>query len=257
MSDNRQISKMITLVAFVTIFALIFILWSDVSKLKSNSGADEIMTKFIYDHPELIEESIRRHEIAKMEKAQKDASEKIKEFKGELESADSPQIGAADADVTIVEFFDYSCGYCKIASKEIAKLVASDKKVRVIFKELPILSQMSNKAARSALAVFNTDKTKYEAYHQELMSIERISEQQIEALVKKYGFDFEKIKAEMNSQTVESQILKNHEIATKIMLRGTPTFIIEGEIYSGAIDSDSLASKIAQIRMARGQTPPQ
>ncbi|MDG2033778.1 MAG: DsbA family protein, partial [Rhodospirillales bacterium] len=166
-----------------------------------------------------------------------------------LNDPDSPVAGNPTGDVTVVEFFDYLCNYCKRIIPTIQKLLKQDKNVRYVFKELPILSLDSRLAARAALVVWKNQKEKYLDFHTTLMTSQgSLSEARILRLAKKVGADTTLIKKKMRSNEISAILKRNFDLAQRLGVRGTPGFIIGDKIVPGAIDLTALKSLIAEAR---------
>jgi protein-disulfide isomerase len=219
----------------------------------SRDQVKEIVRQFIIDNPEVILESVNNMQAKRQQEMLAQAQEKIKSNKDKLfNDPDSPVIGNPKGDVTVVEFFDYNCGYCKHALPEIAKLIENDKNVRVVFKELPILSESSDLAARAALAVHKLKPDQYFAYHSALMkSTGQLNEEKLLDIAKMIGIDGDKLKEKMNSEEIKAIITKDRELAQAIGVQGTPAFIIGEEFMPGAIGYDTMKEKVEATRAAK------
>ena len=168
----------------------------------------------------------------------------------------SPSIGPADADVTIVEFFDYHCGYCKKALSSIMTLLEKDKKVRVVFKEYPILSEESEYASRAALAVSRIAKDKYFDFHKAMFAVTgSINEKFVLDEGKKLGIDPEKLKAEISNPEVKAILDKNRKLGAEIGAQGTPAIVIGDGFYPGAIPYEAMQKAIDDVRSGKNPTP--
>lgn len=164
----------------------------------------------------------------------------------------SPVGGNPDGDVTIVEFFDYRCGYCKKVLPSIVALLERDKKLRYVFKELPILSPESELAARAALAAWQQDKRKYLEFHTALMQAQgNLSERRILRLAGNAGLDAEKIAKNMKHPKVEEELKRNIALAEQLGIRGTPAFVIGDRLIPGAVDLSMLEKTVAEARQKK------
>jgi protein-disulfide isomerase len=158
-----------------------------------------------------------------------------------------PQVGPADANVTIVEFLDYNCGWCKKSVAEIAELTKSDKKVRLIFKEFPIFGGGSEYAAKAALA--SAKQNKYWDMHQALFASEaQVTEEVTDAIAKKVGVDVVQMKKDMGSPDIAAVISANQELAKALAINGTPAFVIGDEVVPGYIPLTALSEKVSGVR---------
>jgi protein-disulfide isomerase len=149
--------------------------------------------------------------------------------------------------VTLVEFFDYRCPYCKQVSPSLQALLKEDPKLRVVYKEFPVLGRESVFAARAALAA--RKQGKYELFHNALMALKgQLGDDIVLKTAGAVGIDVEKLKADMGAPEIEAQIRRNHELAQALDIRGTPAFIVGTTLIPGAVDVATLRQKIAEAR---------
>ncbi|HEY8577010.1 MAG TPA: DsbA family protein [Devosia sp.] len=157
-------------------------------------------------------------------------------------------LGNPEGDVTLVEFFDYNCGYCRNALPDLAALLAEDPNLRVVLKEFPILSNESIDAARVAVLVGDAD-VDYWAFHETLFTSRgKIDKQAALAAAADLGLSPVSLELDMNSETVAKTIQTSYEIAKALNITGTPTYIIGNEIIPGAIGVGELKTRIANMR---------
>lgn len=162
-------------------------------------------------------------------------------------------LGNPAGDVTLVEFFDYNCGYCRAALPDMATLLAEDPNLRVILKEFPILSNESIDAARVAVLVGDAD-VDYWTFHEALFtSRSQVDKQVALAAAADLGLSPVSLEMDMGTEAVSETIQTSYEIARALNITGTPTYIIGNEIIPGAIGIDELRTRIANMR-ACGQT---
>lgn len=172
-----------------------------------------------------------------------------------LEDTVAPMVKPASYDVTIVEYTDYQCPFCRAAHDALLQLTAKDKKVRVIYRDWPIFGQQSERAAR--LAIASQWQGKHAAFHDALMKSPRpLTEQSIKAAAKKAGVDWSKLEADLKSHSseVEALLARNDEQAMQLGLNGTPGFIIGETLYAGGMDLAGLKEAVADARKANGST---
>ncbi|MBA4173760.1 MAG: disulfide bond formation protein DsbA [Hyphomicrobium sp.] len=206
---------------------------------------ETIIKDYLVANPELFLE-IQGALEQKMEKIQ---SEKLKvaltENAGEIfRRPDAPFTGNPKGDVTVVEFFDYNCGYCKRGLSEIIKLLDKDPKVKVVFKELPILSKGSEEAARVALAA--RIQGKYWEVHRGLLEAKgQLNEATSLKVAEKVSLDIAKLKKDMNGPEVTAEIEKVRALAQKMGINGTPHFLVGDKSIPGA--PDDLYEQIAKL----------
>ncbi len=161
----------------------------------------------------------------------------------------SPIHGNKDASVTIVEFFDYRCGYCKRVFPALQELLDTDDDINVVFKEFPILGEDSVFASRAAQATWFNWPEKYLKFHSELISARgALSATKVLELAATVGIDTNVLKEAMDGEDVSEAIARNMELAEFLKINGTPAFIIGNELIPGAIDIDTMKSLINEAR---------
>ena len=168
-----------------------------------------------------------------------------------LEDTVAPMVKPASYDVTIVEYTDYQCPFCRAAHDALLQLTAEDKKVRIIYRDWPIFGQPSQRAAR--LAIASQWQGKHAAFHDALLKSPRpLTEQSIKAAAKKAGLDWAKLEADLKSRgaEVEALLARNDEQAMQLGLNGTPGFIIGETLYAGGMDLAGLKEAVADARKA-------
>lgn len=161
---------------------------------------------------------------------------------------DQVVLGNPDGDVTLVEFFDYNCGYCRAALPDMAALLAEDPNLRIVLKEFPILSNESIDAARVAVLVGNAD-VDYWTFHETLFTSRGQVDKQVALdAAAALGLSPVSLELEMGTEAVSKTIQTSYEIARQLNITGTPTYIIGNEIIPGAIGVDELRERIANMR---------
>ena len=167
---------------------------------------------------------------------------------------DNVVLGNPEGDVTLVELFDYNCGYCRSALPDLATLLAEDPKLKVILKEFPILSKESVEAARVAVLVGKNEKVDYWAFHQALFTSRgQVTGDTALDEAQKLGMSKVDLALRMGDEEVSSAIEKTYRLAKALNITGTPTYIIGNELIPGAIGIDELRGRIANMR-ACGET---
>lgn len=211
---------------------------------------EKLIREYLIRNPEVIVEAmqtLRSREKAETRVRQEKTLAHMK--KDIYEDPSAPIGGNPKGDVTIVEFFDYNCGYCKKVHPAVVELLKSDGNIRYVFKEFPILGNSSVIAARIALAAWNLDQSKYSDFHTALMqSRGGLSESKILRLAQKSGYDEAKLKVAMKNPKIEASIKKNHAIAQALNITGTPAFIIGNQIIPGAISAEAMKKVISEVR---------
>lgn len=214
-----------------------------------------LVQEVLMNDPEIIMKAMEKLQAQKERESQEKMAKAVEEnAPAILKNPAIPSYGASasKADVTLVEFFDYHCGYCKHFLPELTKVVDADKKVRVLFVDYPILSEDSETAAKAAIAVNRLDKSKYFEFHTALMKESgKFDEARLVEIAEKVGIDGDKLKKEMAKPEVRAMVEKNRDTARKIGIRGTPAIIIGKELIPGAMSADDLKKVIANTRAGK------
>lgn len=157
-------------------------------------------------------------------------------------------LGNPDGDVTLVELFDYNCGYCRSSLPDLATLLAEDPNLKVILKEFPILSQESEEAARVGVLVAQADAD-YWSFHEQLFTGRgKVTADAALEAARSLGLNPVELKLQMATPAVTEVIVRTHQLAQALDVSGTPTFIIGDEIIPGAVGLDGLRQRIANMR---------
>lgn len=215
---------------------------------KQVDAVKKIVREYIMANPDIIRDAIEalreKQRLEAEEEARKALVERSKEI---FEDPDSPVLGNPQGDVTMVEFFDYRCTYCKGVADALFDIAKSDGKLRLVFKELPILGPESVFASRVALAA--RSQGKYEDFHRALMKLRGVvNEESTLKVAQGVGLDMDRLKKDMTAPAVEDQLRRNMELARSLDISGTPAFIIGDRIIPGVIDGDTMKKLIEQSR---------
>lgn len=216
-----------------------------------------LIKEALMNEPEMIMQAVQKMREKQQAEAEKKTADAIAANKaGLFNDADSPSVGdEKTADITLVEFFDYHCGYCKHMLPTFTQLLKDDKKVRIVFKEFPILSEDSALAARAAVAVNRIAKDKYFAYHSALMKHEgKFEEKNLLEIAQKEGIDSAKLKAEMAKPEVTATLDKMRKLGEDLGVRGTPAIVMNDHFLPGAMDIEEMKKAIANVRAGRKPT---
>ena len=207
-----------------------------------------IVRQTILDEPKLIMESVQKYQVAQRNQESQGANEALKDpaihdqiynFK------DAGSVGPKDSKKVIVEFFDYNCPACKMQYKAIVELLAKDKSVRVIFRELPIFGPVSDTNSRLALAVVRLAPEKYFEFYQKMMSHQgHAEEKDTLGYIKDLGLDPAKVKAESLKPEVEQGLTASSKLGEALHIQGTPTLIVGNELIPHAAGPDELLAKV-------------
>jgi protein-disulfide isomerase len=215
-------------------------------------GIEQIVKDYLLQNPQVLVE-VQGALEAKMakEEAEKTKAMVAENAKEIYRHPDAPVAGNPDGDITVVEFFDYNCGYCKRGFHNIRELIEKDKNVRVVFKELPILSKDSEDAAKIALAA--RAQGKYWELHQALIESKgRVTEASALDMAGKLGLDVAKLKADKDSEAVKGELARVEALARTMNISGTPHFLVGDQAIGGAPEDllDQLTGKIAALRQS-------
>ncbi|PIW30127.1 MAG: hypothetical protein COW30_03045 [Rhodospirillales bacterium CG15_BIG_FIL_POST_REV_8_21_14_020_66_15] len=209
-----------------------------------------VVRDYLLANPDVIIDAIRLYREREQRAQEERAQKALSAHKDSLTNDPAaPVAGNPKGDVTVVEFFDYHCSYCKRMFPVLRQLLETDKNLRWVFKEFPILGPESVTASRAALAAWKLDPSKYLAFHSALMGTSGgLPEDRILKIAKSVGYDADRIKAGMKAETVTAEINRNHRLAETLGIRGTPAFIVGDELVPGAVDADALRQLIAKAR---------
>ncbi len=232
----------------LTLLLLSFAFAGNAFAQTDSAELNQKIESYILENPETILKSLEKYQI-KQAKEQLSQAQKIllTEKKAIFSSKTSPVLGNKNGDVTVVEFSDYQCPYCKQTALVLQKILQQDKNVKVILKELPVLGKNSIIAAAAALAA--NDQGKYEEYHFALMQNRLpLSEGYLLQLAQNLGLNLDKFKEDLISEKNKKEIQANLELAQRLGVRGTPGFIIGEQIFRGALDKKQLETAIETVR---------
>ncbi len=187
-----------------------------------------------------------RQDTASAEKSQK----AVAENKARLFSDAKAQIaGNPKGDVTIVEFFDYQCGYCKMAHETLKKYLAADKNAKVIYRQFPILGPASQFAAKASLA--SARQKKFTQFHDALLTTkERLDEDVVFKIASKVGLDVEKLKKDMEDPAIQKEIDDTIALGSDVGAQGTPSYVIGDKLYPGALPLEQMKKAVEDVRKA-------
>ncbi len=210
----------------------------------------EIMRAYLLENPEIIREMIT--ELERRETAEQDArrTQTLSEAHDALYGGDDIVMGNPDGDVTLVEFFDYNCGFCERALEHVEAMIAADPDLRVVLKDFPVLGQGSLDAARVGLAAMEQfDNETAGDFHMQLMRIRgQANGDNAARLAVELGADPDRLEADANSARVRDILTENFELADDLGLTGTPAWVIGDAVISGAVGPERLGEAVANVR---------
>jgi protein-disulfide isomerase len=212
---------------------------------------EQRVREYLLKNPEVIMEALQilreRELAAEAENITRTIAERSEEI---LNDPAAPVGGNPSGDVTLVEFFDYNCQYCRRVTPTVVELEGDDPGLRLVYKEFPILGPGSQFAARAALA--SRRQGKYVPFHNALMQATgQVTEESVMDVARTVGLDPEQLMADMQDPALQEAIARNLRLAEALGITGTPSFIIGEEVVPGAVDLETLQGLIAHAR--RGQ----
>lgn len=244
-------------VAAVVSAATILVLWRTAPGVVNAPSASleekqvvEIVRNYLTENPEILVEMTteldkrqQEEQAAQQEKAISDNADAL------FRSDKSFSAGNPNGDVTVVEFFDYNCGFCRRAMPEVVKLIDNDDQVKLVLKELPIFGEDSEAAAKGALAAHRQGK--YFEMHQKLFSEPgKANKDKVLRVANELGLDVPQLEKDMESEEIQADLDEARELAQKLGLQGTPLYLIGDRIIPGAPDDlyDQLVEKVTEVR---------
>ncbi len=221
------------------------------AKTSNKSETEKIVRDYLMTHPDIVVEIVNNAVLyqKQLDEAQKTSA--LQQARPELTQTGIGSFARGQGDITLVEFFDYQCGYCKKAFNDMLNAVSKDKAVRIVLKEFPILGEVSEIAAQAAMA--SQSQGLYMKFHTALMTTPgRLSEAKIFLIAEQIGLDTKKLRQDMRSPAIQEAIAKNRALAERLSVSGTPAFILIGkgqaEFVPGARDEAQFADLFKQAR---------
>ena len=209
---------------------------------------EAIIRDYLTKNPDVLLDALQAAE----DKMKGDAKDKVAQALSTrrreiFEDPDTPIAGNPNGDVSLVEFFDYRCPYCKQVEPSLEALLSEDRQLRLVYKEFPVLGPESVTASKAALAA--RKQGKYDAFHRALMVLKgQINDTAVFKTAESVGLDVDRLKRDMAAPEITRALKANTELADALDIRGTPGFVVGNEIVPGAIDLASLKQLIATAR---------
>lgn len=219
----------------------------------SKSYVEKIIKEYLEKNPEIVVKSIDLVHKKKIAESLKKTKEYLKDNRKKIEEELSPPVlGNLKGDVSIVFFFDYSCSYCKKSNNYLNKILSSDRNVRVILRPIAVLGEASVYISKVALSVYKMREDIFPDFHNDLMLIKLNQGEKLEGKVKelleKYNIEYSLVENEINSYGVKEILKNNYNLAENIGIKGAPSFVINGEFYSGMMPVDNMKKIIMELR---------
>jgi len=214
----------------------------------SDTRIKELALEAIRENPQIVMEAVQLLEQEQAATRADAAADVLKNQRQLLErDPNAPVLGNPEGDVTVVEFFDYNCPYCKRAMSEVQGLLDADSNVRLVYREWPILSEDSVFAAKAALAA--RQQGKYEEFHWALMGMEgRAEEASVMRLAEEIGLDIEQLRTDMDASEVQEHIDESMRLSQALGFNGIPSFVIGDALVPGFVEQDQLEALVDKTR---------
>ena len=215
---------------------------------EQKSAIEQIVRDYLMKNPEVIGDVMSELEKKRLADEESQTQTALKENRDSLErSALSFVAGNPDGDVTLVEFFDYNCGYCRHALADLQDLIKGDPNLRVVLKEFPILKQESLEAAKVSVAAMRQGK--YMEFHVAMLQSPGLADmERALSVAKKIGLDMDRVKADIASPDILDPIRESYRLAETLGLNGTPAYVIGDYVVAGAVGFDTLKENVEAAR---------
>jgi protein-disulfide isomerase len=215
---------------------------------EQRKSIEAIIHDYLTKNPEVLLDALQAAEDKIKGEARDKAAQALTTRHREIfDDPETPVGGNAKGDVSLVEFFDYRCPYCKQVEPALEALLGEDRQLRLVYKEFPVLGADSVTASRAALAA--KKQGKYDAFHRAMMTLKgQINEAAVFKTAESVGLDVERLKRDIASPEIARALKANSDLAKALDISGTPAFVIGDEIVPGAIDLASLKQMIATAR---------
>ncbi|WP_439533396.1 DsbA family protein [Polymorphobacter sp.] len=205
------------------------------------ANIERIVREYILANPEIIPEAMTRLQ-------NREATRMLASNRKEIETPFAGAVaGNPDGDVSLVVFFDYACPFCRQGASDVSKLIQDDKKVKVVFRDFPVLSPESEVAAMASLSA--ASQGKYLRFHDAMFKNgARVTRERTIATVRAAGLDERRTAADLNAAPLKAEIKRNLDLGRALGLSGTPSYIVGDRILSGAVGLDALKAAVAEAR---------
>lgn len=244
----NKTSLYISVVALLVSGAALFMA-SQKSPVQSTSSSLDIaeLSNALYNNPQMVIDALQQYENVQREAQAQAAAKLFMENIEELNNnPNTPFVGPEDAKVVLVEFFDFSCGYCKRLAPTVEAIVKANPDIKVVFKPITFVAPISKYAAQAALAAGEQGKF-MEMYTVLLGSQERLDEDKINEMAKKLGLDMDKYEQDVKSQKVQDTIKGVAELGNKVQVHGVPSLILNGKQLN-TIDPEGIQAEINKLK---------
>lgn len=241
--------RKLCVLSLIAVTAVPAVSQASVLGLMTKKDVDKAIEEYLDQNPQVVVEAFQKYQVMQEAEKQAAVARELAVIRSALENdPTSPVIGNPDGDVTVVEFFDYQCGFCKRMFPKVLKGVNADGNIRWVLRDLPTLGPISRTAAKASLAA--NKQGKFFEFHQAMMTNnDRLEdEDDIMDIAKKAGLDVKQLEKDMASPEVEKILSDNAQLAQKVQTQGVPNFIIGNYISHGAMMGNELEENVAKVR---------
>ncbi|HEX8528176.1 DsbA family protein [Allosphingosinicella sp.] len=211
-----------------------------IGALAMAAASGYFVRSYLLNHPEILPEAMERLQEREMASA-------VGQNRAAIETPfHGAWAGAEDPDVILVEFFDYACGFCRASNPDIERLLREDRRLRVVWREWPVLGPDSEAAAGASLAAARQGR--YKQYYDALFALGRPTAANVEQALRQAGIDPAQAEAFRGTAEVRSELERNHALARSLGATGTPTFTVGDQVLSGAVGYEALREAIEKAR---------
>lgn len=212
---------------------------------EERTAVEAVVRQYILDHPEIVPEAVARLQ-------QREVTRLIDSRRSEIETPyASAWSGAKDGDVTLVEFYDYACPYCQQAKADVDRLLREDRKLKVVYRDYPVIAPASREAALASLSA--AQQGRHAAFYEAMYGTPgRLSHEKVVATVRSARLSEGRTARDLSAETGAQEITRNLELGQALGLSGTPSYVIGNKVLVGAVGYDVLKQAVAEARAARG-----
>ena len=217
-----------------------------VGKATFSENFDKDIEKFILNNPEVILKSLENYEIQREKEENEKVKKKLKTLKNLIyDDSNGLYAGKENSTISIVKFSDYNCSYCKKAHKDIVRIKKNFPKVKIIYKNFPILTPLSEKLARISYFIANDNNKKFNIFNDKILNASGLlKESKVKDIVIDLGYDYQQVEDAIKKDSITNVLNQDLDLANKLELRGTPAFIIKDQIYFGYVGYDAMAESL-------------
>lgn len=208
---------------------------------------EQLVHDYLLAHPEVIQQSLDSYEQQQAAARQAAEQQRLLSLTDQLETSPyDPVIGNPDGSLTLIEFYDYNCGYCKRADSTVQALIEANPELRVVYKEFPILAETSLTAAKASLAFHKLYPAQFEDFHRSLLGRRSLPSHDAvwDAVADMKDVDLDAVRTESEADWIQQTLAQNRQLASSLGISGTPTFVVGGQLLRGAYPQATIQAAI-------------